>query len=117
VAGFTYAQYESDSGGGGNFGRAMDDFYLGQTGGVGPVQLMGAVATSGLVGMPQGLTPRHVVGRTSGGLQGRAVCYTLTAPLWDGTETEWQGKSKAGVTETYTVTGYVGEKRTVRNNP
>lgn len=116
MAGFTWAQYESDTGPGGNYGRKIDDYYLGQLNGS-SVQIMGAIATSGLDPMPHLLTPRHVVGVASSGQTARAVCFTTGAPLWVGTSTTWTGKSKSGATITYTVTGWVGERRTIANNP
>lgn len=127
MAGFTYCAYVSDTDGAGTFGRATDDYYLDQqTGGSAEhVSILGAVPTNGLVGMPQGLRPRHVLGLAADGTRGKAVVYTLDAPLWVGHDANtppvavntWTGKSKSGATLTYTVTGFVGEQRTLRNNP
>jgi hypothetical protein len=53
-------------------------------------------------------TPRHVDGVEAGGAHRTAIVGDVTADLWTGVATTF---AVAGVT--YTVIGYVGEKRTV----
>jgi hypothetical protein len=59
-------------------------------------------------GLSTRMKPRHVVGVDGSGNHGRAIIADPTAGLWLGTATTFDVN---GVT--YTVTGYVGEKRTV----
>lgn len=53
-------------------------------------------------------TPRHVDGVEAGGAHRRAIVANTAADLWTGVATTF---AVAGVT--YSVIGYVGEKRTV----
>jgi hypothetical protein len=67
--------------------------------------------TTATAGLPTGAkfcTPRHVDGVETGGAHRRAIVANVTADLWTGTATTFD---VAGVT--YTVVGYVGEKRTI----
>lgn len=62
-------------------------------------------------GVPTGAkfcTPRHVDGVDTSGNHRRAIIASTAAALWDGTHTTF---TVAGVT--YTVVGYIGEKRTI----
>lgn len=62
-------------------------------------------------GLPMGAkfcTPRHVDGVDGSGNHRRAIVADTAADLWTGTATTFD---VAGVT--YTVIGYVGEKRTI----
>lgn len=52
---------------------------------------------------------RHVVGRSSDGHTAKAIVASIAADLWTGTSGSFVVD---GVT--YTVTGYIGEKRTLR---
>lgn len=58
--------------------------------------------------MPRRMKPRHVIGRDPSGNGGRAIVADTAADLWTGVAATFDVN---GVT--YTVTGFVGEKRTV----
>lgn len=58
--------------------------------------------------LPRRMKPRHVIGRDSSGHGNKAVVADTSAALWDGSQTTFTVNSVE-----YTVTGFVGEKRTV----
>lgn len=67
-----------------------------------------AAAGAGLDTGAKYCTPRHVDGVDGAGNHRRAICATVACDLWTGTASTF---TVAGVT--YTVIGYVGEKRTI----
>lgn len=67
-----------------------------------------AAAGAGLDTGAKYCKPRHVDGVESGGSHRSAIIADVTANLWTGTATTFD---VAGVT--YSVIGYVGEKRTI----
>jgi hypothetical protein len=67
--------------------------------------------TAATVGAPTGAKfckPRHVDGVDGAGNHRKAIIADVTADLWTGVATTF---AVAGVT--YTVVGYIGEKRTI----
>lgn len=94
------AQYTADHGGNFNMMVPDDDIAVAARG-------WGAAGA----GLPMGskyCTPRHVDGVDGSGNHRRAIVASIAADLWTGVATTF---TVAGVT--YTVIGYVGEKRTI----
>jgi hypothetical protein len=67
-----------------------------------------AAPTSGLPTGAKYCKPRHVDGVSGAGNHRTAICATTGCNLWTGAATDF---TVAGVT--YSVTGYIGEKRTI----
>lgn len=65
-------------------------------------------ATGGEDFMPRRLEPRHVVGRDVDGNTARAIVASTGATMWTGAVATF---TVNGVS--YSITGYVGEKRTI----
>ncbi len=70
-------------------------------------------ATAGAPRRPARFTPRHAVGVDPAGHHGKVIIADLTATLWTGAATTWTSIDNAGGTNTFTVTGLVGEKASV----
>jgi hypothetical protein len=70
-------------------------------------------ATAGAPRRPARFTPRHAVGVDAAGHHGKVIIAGLTATLWTGAATTWTSIDNAGGTNTFTVTGLVGEKASV----
>jgi hypothetical protein len=70
-------------------------------------------ATAGAPRRPGRFTPRHAVGVDATGHHGKVIVAALTATLWTGAATTWTAIDNFGATQTFTVTGLVGEKGTV----
>lgn len=69
-------------------------------------------ATADAPRSPKRFTPRHAVGVDATGHRVRVVIASLTAGLWDGTDTTWTFLDNNGTSQTATVTGLVGEAGT-----
>lgn len=61
------------------------------------------------IGIPNGLKPRHVVGRGSNGKVYRAVVGSVDADIWTRVESTWTIVDNFGGTITVTRTGLVSE--------
>jgi hypothetical protein len=70
-------------------------------------------ATAGAPRKPARMTLRHVLGVTATGKRGRRIVATTAADLWTGVANTFDAIANDGSTETFTVTGRVGEKASV----
>jgi hypothetical protein len=70
-------------------------------------------ATAGAPRRPVRFTPRHAVGVDATGRHGKVIIPDLAADLWTGVATTWTSIDNFGGTQTYTVTGLVGEHGSV----
>lgn len=70
-------------------------------------------ATAGAARRPARFTPRHAVGVDATGRHGKAIVADVGADLWTGVAHTWTAIDNFGATQTFTVTGLVGEKATV----
>lgn len=64
------------------------------------------------IGLPRGLTPRHVIGIGSNGKRYRAIVADVTATIWDRSTSTWTIVDNFGATITVTRTGLVAEHST-----
>lgn len=77
------------------------------------LELGWTAATAGAPRRPARFTPRHAVGVDAAGHHGKVIIASTTATLWTGAATTWTSVDNAGGTNTFTVTGLVGEKATL----
>lgn len=89
-----------------DFKRKVDDHFFTQA-------VLGYVAATTQLPIPQGMRPRHAVGVDTSGRRHSVVVATTAADLWTRVATTWDILDDTGALDTVTLTGLVGEALTL----